>query len=255
MSTRVRGSKKAGEDPQLPPGNRLLASLPRAEYERLRPHLTLVPLRHRQVLQRAGHAVDVVYFPADGLCSMIMTMADGRTAEVATVGKEGMVGVAAFLGQATAVADTIVQIPGAFAYALSADIFAREMERRKALHDQVSRYSQALVAFLMHTAACNGLHAADQRCARWLLHSHDRIGRDWFELTQEFLAIMLGVRRATVSMIAQELQRSGLILFRRRGVTILNREGLEKLACECYRAVRTQFERLLPEIQPRVVPS
>jgi CRP-like cAMP-binding protein len=129
------------------------------------------------------------------------------------------------------------------------------MERCGALHDLVNRYSQALVAYLMHSAACNGLHAADQRCARWLLQSHDRIGRDWFELTQEFLAVMLGVRRATVSVIAQQLQRAGLIVFRRRGVRILDREGLEAITCECYGAIKSQFDRLFPEYGAGPIPT
>lgn len=254
MASRQLRTNDVPESRELRPRNKLLAALPPDEYQRLQTQLSLAPLRLRQVLHRAGQPVDAVYFPADGLCSMVMTMEDGRTAEVATVGNEGLTGVTAFLGQDIALADTIVQIPGAFAYVLAADVFSQEMERRGALHDLVSRYSQALVGYLMHSAACNGLHAADQRCARWLLQSHDRVGRDWFELTQEFLAIMLGVRRATVSMIAQELQRSGLILLRRRGVTILNRKGLEETACECYGAIRAQFDRLLPEIEARTVP-
>jgi CRP-like cAMP-binding protein len=240
---------------ESPPRNKLLAALPSEEYRRIEPQLTLVPLRHRQVLHRAGQPIHAVYFPADGLCSIVMTMEDGRAAEVATVGNEGIVGLSAFLGQEAAPGDTIVQIPGAFAYMMPAEIFAQEMERCGPLHDLVNRYSQALVAYLMHSAACNGLHAADQRCARWLLQSHDRIGRDWFELTQEFLAVMLGVRRATVSVIAQQLQRAGLIVFRRRGVRILDRQGLEAITCECYGAIKSQFDRLFPEYGPGPIPT
>jgi CRP-like cAMP-binding protein len=236
------------------PQNQLLAALPREEYACLQQSLTLVPLRQRQVLQRAGEPIEAIYFPADGLCSVVMTMEDGRSAEVATVGNEGVVGASALLGSEWATGETIVQIPGAFAYVLPVEIFSEEMARCGPLHSVVNRYAQALVASLMHTAACNGLHPADQRCARWLLTSHDRIGRDAFELTQEFLAFMLGVRRATVSMIAQQLQRSGVIQFRRRGVTILDRQGLEDMACECYRAIRAQFDRLSLDLRPGTVP-
>jgi CRP-like cAMP-binding protein len=227
------------------PRNKLLAALPAEEYQRIQPLLTISPLEHRQVLQKAGEPLNAVYFPADGLCSIVMTMEDGRTAEVATVGNEGLVGISAFLGGDRATGETIVQVPGAFAYTMAADVFAEEMDRRGPLYDLVSRYSQALIAYVMQSAACNGLHAADKRCARWLLQSHDRVGRDRFELTQEFLAFMLGVRRATVSMIAQQLQRAGLIIFHRRRVTILDRPGLEQTTCECYGVIRDQFDRLL----------
>jgi CRP-like cAMP-binding protein len=227
------------------PRNKLLAALPPEEYRRIRPSLSVGPLKHRQVLQKAGEPLRAVYFPADGLCSIIMTMADGRSAEVATVGNEGLVGIAAFLGDGAATGETIVQVPGSFAYAMPVDAFTREMDARGALYDLVSRYSQALVAYVMQSAACNGLHTADKRCARWLLQSHDRVGRDRFELTQEFLAFMLGVRRATVSMIAQQLQRAGLILFNSRRVTILDRQGLEDVTCECYGVIKQKFDQLL----------
>ena len=118
-------------------------------------------------------------------------------------------------------------------------------DRRGPLYDIVRKYFQALVAAVMQTAACNGLHTAHQRCARWLLQSHDRVGRDQFELTQELLAVMLGVRRATITLIATDMQRAGLIEFERRGITILSQTGLEEMACECYRVIRKQYDRLL----------
>jgi CRP-like cAMP-binding protein len=233
------------------PINKLLASLPAEEQLRLQSMMQLTPLRTRQVLHRHGEPLETVYFPVEGLCSIVMTMADGETAEVATVGDEGMVGISAFLCGEHATGETIVQVPGTFAFAMPADLFSKEMGERGPLYDQVCRYSQALVGYLMQSAACNGLHAADKRCARWLLQSHDRIGRDWFELTQEYLAFMLGVRRATVSMIAQQLQRAGLIAFRRRGVVILDRKGLEDQTCECYHAIRALFDRLAVRAEPR----
>jgi CRP-like cAMP-binding protein len=236
------------------PKNKLLAALPAEEQQRLLSLMTLSPLRARQVLQRHGDPLETVYFPVAGQCAIVMTMAVGETAEVATVGNEGMVGVSAFLCGEKASGETIVQAPGTFALAMPAEAFTREMEERGPFYDQVCRYSQVLVAYLMQSAACNGLHAADKRCARWLLQSHDRLGGDWFELTQEYLAFMLGVRRATVSMIAQELQRAGLIAFRKRGVMILDRKGLEEATCECYHAIRSLFDRLTPAVAARTVP-
>jgi CRP-like cAMP-binding protein len=226
-------------------GNKLLGALPPEEFRRLQPFLRIAPLTQGTVLHPAGEPLEAIYFPADGLCSVMMTMEDGRRVEVATVGNEGMVGIAAFLGSDRAAGETIVQIPGAFAYVMATQLFAEEISRGGPLYELVRRYSQALIAYVTQAAACNGLHAADQRCARWLLQSHDRVGRDRFELTQEFLAIMLGVRRATVTIIAQQLQRAGLIHFRRRLVTIVDRRGLEKTACECYGVIRGHFDRLL----------
>lgn len=245
MSTRRGVRNELPESPLPRPQNALLAALPSAELQRLAPLFSLQTLGQRQVLYRPGEPMEHVYFPADGLCSIALTMEDGRTVEVATVGREGMIGPTDCLGAESMPGEVIVRIPGAYAYVMPVDLFVREIGRCRPLRELVSRYSQAFVASLMQSAACNGLHAADQRCARWLLQSQDRLGRDWFELTQEFLAFMLGVRRATVSMIAQELQRAGLITFRRGGVTILDRAGLEKLSCECYGAIKAHFARLV----------
>jgi CRP-like cAMP-binding protein len=236
------------------PKNKLLAGLPDDERRRLESLMTLTPLRARQVLQRHGEPLDTVYFPVEGLCAIVMTMEDGETSEVATVGDEGMVGISAFLCGERSAGETIVQAPGTLALAMTAAAFSKEMDQRGPFYEQVCRYSQVMIAYLMHSAACNSLHAADQRCARWLLQSHDRLGRDWFELTQEYLAFMLGVRRATVSMVAQQLQRAGLIAFRKRGVVILDRKGLEDMACECYHSIRSLFDGLGREPVPRTVP-
>jgi CRP-like cAMP-binding protein len=226
-------------------GNKLLAALPAGEYLRLQPMLSIVPLTLGQVLEGIGARSRFVYFPAGGLCSMVAVMEDGRMAEVAAVGNEGMIGVHAFFGMASSSCDTVVQVPGAYAYAMAARIFEREMQRHGPFYDLVSRYVQALVGFLIQSAACNGLHTADQRCARWLLQSHDRVGKDTFRLTQELLAVMLGVRRATVTMIAQQLQKAGLIVLQRRVVTILDRAGLEGVTCECYAVARAHLDRML----------
>jgi CRP-like cAMP-binding protein len=222
--------------------NRLLASLPADEYARVQPHLSVVPLMFRQVLQSTGEPQRFVYFPAGGVCSMIATMEDGRMVEVGMVGKEGMVGAQALFGAQSGSCEVVVQVPGAYAYVMRTSVFAREMERGGPLYDVVARYATAWLGASMQSAACNGLHTADQRCARWLLQSHDRVEADRFTLTQEFLAVMLGVRRATVTLIAQQLQRAGHILLHRRSVTIRDRAGLEGVTCECYAAVKTQFD-------------
>jgi CRP-like cAMP-binding protein len=226
-------------------GNKLLAALPPEDYRRLQPKLGVVPLKFRQVLQAAGEPPRAVYFPADGVCSIVTTMADGRMIEVATVGNEGMVGIGTLFGADHAAGEAIVQIPGAYAHVISIDVFASEMERRGSFYTIISRYAYAMLASLMQSAACNGLHSADRRCARWLLQSHDRIGRDTFALTQDFLSVMLGVRRATVTVIINELQRAGLIRFQRGIVTILDRQGLEAMSCECYRVIKEQFNRIV----------
>ena len=178
-------------------------------------------------------------------------MEDGGVVEVATVGREGMVGISAVFGAPVASGEAFVQIAAEPAAVMSIDAFRREMERRGAFHDRVTRYSQAFVNMLMQSVACNGLHSAEERCCRWLLMTHDRIGQDEFPLTHEFLAIMLGVRRPTVTLVMAELARAGIVSHVRGHVRIVNRKGLEDAACECYRNVRMVSDRLLgqPERQ------
>ena len=165
--------------------------------------------------------------------------------EVGTIGNEGMVGISVYFGAMLLEVLTVVQVPGPGAHMMRAGVFAAEMERRGALYELVRRYSQALLALMMQSVACNGLHAVDQRCARWLLMSHDRAGSS-FILTQEHLAAMLGVRRSSVSEVAKRLHAQGLMKYARGRITILNRRGLEKLTCECYGVVRATFDRLVP---------
>jgi CRP-like cAMP-binding protein len=224
--------------------NALLAALPPEEARRLRPHLNHVVMKPRQALHTSGELLRTIYFPTDGVCSVVTTMEDGRTVEVATIGNEGMTGISAIFGGAHAVSTVVVQLPGTAAEALPIEIFSAEITRRGALYQLASRYANARLALVMQSAACNGLHAAHERCARWLLHTHDRVGKDTFALTQEFLAAMLGVRRATITAIAGEFQRAHLVQFGRRRVTILDRQGLEAGACECYHVIRAQFEKL-----------
>jgi CRP-like cAMP-binding protein len=234
----------AGEDRHS--RNRLLAALPPDEYRRLEPELTAVPLPQHTVLEPAGGPIERIYFPWDGVCSFTATMRDGRTVEVGTIGNEGVVGIAAFFGGGLPDVETIVQVPGEGATMMRAGRFVAEMERRGALYQLVRRYSQALLALMAQSVACNALHDMDQRCARWLLMTHDRVEGDTLLLTHEYLATMIGARRPTVTLVAKRLQRAEPIDYRRGRIVIRNRPGLARLSCECYAVVRAQFERLVP---------
>lgn len=227
--------------------NRLLAALPPAEYRRLEPNLRTIPLNHLLELQKPGEPVRQVYFPGSGICSVITIMQDGRMVEVGTIGREGVVNFGVFFAaEAIQAFATIVQVPGDTAQVLSADAFLEEMDRRGGLYEQVRRYAQAYSLFSMQATACTSVHGVEERCAKWLLMTHDRVGTDTFVLTHEFFATMLGVRRATVTVVAQAFQSAGLIQYARGVMTILDRERLKKAACECYDIVARQFEALLP---------
>ncbi|HWK12519.1 MAG TPA: Crp/Fnr family transcriptional regulator [Vicinamibacterales bacterium] len=227
-------------------GNRILASLPPDEYDRLRPHLFRRALTVGDILHPSKQPIDSVYFPFSGVCSFTLTMQDGRTVEVGTVGNEGIAGMALYYQGSFGESQTVVQVGGGEADGMRAGLFLAEMDRRGALHQLVQRYSQALVTLIMQSVACNALHDVPQRAARWLLMTHDRVGSDAFELTQEYLAAMLGVRRPTVTVIARELQNKGLITYQRRRIRITDRRGLERMSCECYGVVRKEFARLTP---------
>lgn len=225
--------------------NRLLASLPPEDYQRVSAELTWRPLKVRQVLHKHGEPVAEVYFPGRSVCSITNTMEDGGVVEVAMVGREGFVGMSAAFGVPVAAGDAIVQLADEPAAVMSYDAFRRELDRRGAFYDRVTRYSQAFVNMLMQSVACNGLHSAEERCSRWLLMTHDRIGQDEFALTHELLAIMLGVRRPTVTLVMADLTRAGIIAHVRGHVRVVDRQGLERTACECYRNIHGVFERLV----------
>jgi CRP-like cAMP-binding protein len=227
--------------------NKLLAMLPPDEYQRLHPLLGTIPLEFKKTLQRLGEKVQTVYFPGGGVCSITSTMEDGRMVEVATVGNEGMVGITAFLGDDFPPGEAMVQVPvpDGSAQTMTLKQFRTEVERRGPFYDLMRRYSQALMALIMQSVACNSLHSVEERCARWLLMTHDRAGADQFNLTQEFLAVMLGVRRSSVTVVAGTLHKAGLIDYGHKQITILDRKALEATSCECYRVVQAHFTRLL----------
>ena len=227
------------------PKNQLLAALPATDFRRLRPHLTTVPIRLKQVLYTRGEPIRHVYFPNGGVVSITTALSDGTPVEAATVGDEGMLGMEAFLGDdAVALGDTIMQVPDTNAEMLGVEDFRREFAHGGAMRHLIGHYSQVFIAQMMQTTACNAIHQVPQRCARWLLMTHDRMHQQDFTLSHEFLAVMLGVQRPTVSLVAAKLQRAGVIRYTHGRVTVRDRNGLEKASCECYAIIRAQFERL-----------
>jgi CRP-like cAMP-binding protein len=175
-------------------------------------------------------------------------MRDGQIAEIATIGSEGVIGASVFFGDDQSFSETIVQVPHGDGFRMPVDAFVTEMSRRGAFYNRIIRYSQALMSQVMQTTVCNGLHSVEQRCCRWLLMTCDRVGTDDLRLTHEFLSIMLGVRRPTVTLVMGDLQNAGLVENRRGMIHIVDRRRLEATACECYAALRANFARLLPEI-------
>jgi CRP-like cAMP-binding protein len=227
------------------PKNRLLAALPADDFDRLRPLLKTVPIRLKQVLQKNGERIEAVYFLNGGVASITTALSDGTMVEAATVGDEGMLGVEAFLSaDAIAPGETLIQVPDTSAEMMGVDDFRREMAKQGAFRDLVGRYTQVVIAQMMQTTACNALHQVPQRCARWLLTTHDRMHEQDFHLSHEFLAVMLGVQRPTVSVVAATLQEAGLIRYTHGHVTVRNRKGLEAASCECYPIIRAHFDRL-----------
>ncbi len=201
-----------------------------------------VTLDVRVVLFEPGDTVDAVYFPTDGVISLVTPLHDGAIVEVATVGNEGIVGIPLVPLGGLAVR-AITQVAG-FGLRLDAAAFLEWTERSHAFRTLVDRYTQALFGQIAQAAACNRLHSSEERLSRWLLMSQDRVGSNNFMITQEFLGQMLGARRSTVSVSAGILQRAGLIRYKRGHVTIVDREGLEAVSCECYAVIKGELDRV-----------
>lgn len=224
--------------------NRLLFLLADEDYERLRPHLALVVLEYRKSLYEAARPIHHVYFPIDGVASLVITTADGASAEVGTIGSEGMVGLPVCLGDREAPSSCYVQVPGT-GLVMDAGVFRNELARSPTLNRIMLRYAHAFFNQVAQSAACAHLHRVEQRCCRWLLMTRDRMPAGDFLLTHEFLGMMLGVRRTTVTDVMGSLQKAGFIRYRRGHVTILDQQALHRRACECYDISRLEFERLL----------
>ena len=224
--------------------NRLLSLLSDADYERLRPHLSPVVLDYKKSLYEASRPIEHVYFPVDGVASLVITTSDGHAAEVGTIGSEGFVGLPICLGDHDAPSSAYVQVPGTGLH-MDARHFRVQLEQIPTLNLVMLRYAHAFFNQVAQSAACAHLHRVEQRCCRWLLMTQDRMPTGDFLLTHEFLGMMLGVRRTTVTDVMGILQKAGLVRYRRGHVTILDHEGLRDRACECYDISRLEFDRLL----------
>jgi len=234
----------AAQSPSEQSRNHLLARLPAAEFQAVRGLLTPVRLASKQTLSEPGQSIVHVYFPHDAVISMSALDAAGGSVEVGSVGCEGLAGLPVLLGADQSVSRVVTQIGGE-GDRMDAGALQHEVGRLPELRRLLLLYTQAFITQVAQGTACNRLHSADRRLARWLLICRDRLGRDELPITHETIAHMLGVRRATVTEAAGSLQQQGLIRYRRGVVTILRREGLEAAACECYRIVRAEFDRLL----------
>jgi CRP-like cAMP-binding protein len=223
--------------------NRLLAALPPDDFAALAPALHPVRLDPKQTLYLPGRPIGAVHFPESGAVSLLAPLGGGELLEVGFVGREGLVGVPVVLGEDSSTTEALVQAPGT-AWRVRATALKQALEAGAALKALLLRYVQAFHAQVVQTAACNARHPLEKRFARWLLMAHDRAEGDAFPMTQEFAAMMLGVRRAGVSVVAAVLQKAGVIAYAHGHITVLDRAGLEAAACECYGTVRGQFERL-----------
>jgi CRP-like cAMP-binding protein len=224
--------------------NRLLAALPADEYTSLLPRLELVHLPSGQAIEQPGEPVTHAYFPRTGMLVLVAQLDDGAGVGVATIGNEGMVGLPLILASASTRTWTVCKLPGE-ALRLEASTFEELVQGSGAFRRLLYGYVHARYDQMVQNAACNRHHSTKARCVRWLLATQDRVQADQFPLTHEFLSNMLGVRRTTISLTASALQQAGLIRYRRGQLTILDRPGLEIIACECYRTVKQIYARLL----------
>ena len=224
-------------------GNRILRSLEPSVYEQMLPHLELVRFPLGRVVYEPGQSLERVYFPSHGVLSMLTVLENGDLVEIATIGNEGMADLSVFLGLKTSSSRLLCQVPGDTHW-MKTEIFLDLVERNPGLRMALGSYMVSMFILVSQSAACNRLHPIEERCARWILMTHDRVDSDTFPLTQDFLASMLGVRRPSVSVAAGILQRAGLVHYTRGRMTVIDREGFEAGACECYAIVRDQFESM-----------
>ncbi|MBE0588944.1 MAG: Crp/Fnr family transcriptional regulator [Betaproteobacteria bacterium HGW-Betaproteobacteria-9] len=229
-----------------PSANDLLASMPPTEWQRIAPLLEVVDLPLGLVLHESGSKMSHVYFPINAIVSLLSVMESGASAEIAVVGKEGVVGIALFMGGETTTSRAVVQSAGQ-GYRLRADDIKDEFNRSGPVAHLLLRYTQALMTQMSQTAACNRHHSLDQQLCRRLLLSLDRLNGNELVMTQELIANMLGVRREGVTEAAVQLQKLGMIRYARGHITVLDRDALEERVCECYALVRKEYDRLLPD--------
>ncbi|MDP3493467.1 MAG: Crp/Fnr family transcriptional regulator [Hyphomonadaceae bacterium] len=230
--------------------NRLLRALPPAEFNFIAPHLTPIDLDMGQTLHRSGDVIDNVYFVESGFISALAVLSDGQPLEIGLIGSEGVDGVSVALGATTSFAETMCQTGGR-ALRMPAPALERAARIAPYFRDMLLRYAHVFQIQVAQTAACNAHHELGQRLARWLLGAHDRSGVAELSLTQDLIAVMLGVRRSTVSVAAGTLQKAGVIRYQHGRITIVDRVGLENAACECYETVAGEYRRLFGEEQVR----
>jgi CRP-like cAMP-binding protein len=233
-----------------PNQNHLLAALPTAEFERLAPHLELVPMPLGEILYEPGGQLQYAYFPTTAIVSLHYVMESGASAESAGVGNEGVVGISLFMGGDTTPSSAVVLIAG-HAYRLEGRLLKQEFNRVGLMQRLLLRYTQALITQVTQTAVCNRHHSVEQHLCRWLLSTLDRVPSGELIMTQELVASMLGVRREGITEAAGKLQRAGLIRYRRGHIAVLERSGLEACVCECYAVVKMELSRLLSDVQYR----
>jgi CRP-like cAMP-binding protein len=226
------------------PENRLLAALPTEEYQRLLPHIEFVTLTAKQVLHIPGEPVEYVYFPCTGIVSLVNILENGTTIELSLVGNEGMVGIQAFLGDNTMPHQAMSQVSGRSGR-IPVLPFKTECDRKETLHNLLLRYTRFLLIETAQGTACNSIHTIDSRLARWLLAASDRLQSNELALTQDLIAQMLGIRRAGVTVAAGTFQQAGMIRYHRGEITILNRDSLKAIACECYQLIKTELDQLM----------
>ncbi len=224
--------------------NQLLAALPALEYNRIAQHLRVQTIVTGDPLHEQGRRIDDVYFPNGGVFSVTTQMHNGSLVEVATVGREGMLGVGTFLGDRSGTGRTFQQVADGPAIVLGVRPFLKATAASRTFHEMMALYAQATLLQAMQCTACNARHHVTQRCCRWLLETHDRVDADDFPLKHEFLAIMLGVHRPTVTVVLHGLQEAGIIWSRYGRMRVLKRRQLEHASCECYAVIRGHFERL-----------
>ena len=234
--------------PPDPRDNWLLAALATPEWNRWMPSLELVDLPLAKVLIAPAGNTTHVYFPTTAIVSLLYVMENGASAEIAVVGNEGLVGISLFMGGQSTSSSAVVQAAGQ-AYRLKADLLMEEFNRGGPVLHLLLRYTQALITQMAQTSACNRHHAVDQQFCRWLLLTLDRLLASKIVMTQELLSNILGVRRASVTQAAGNLQKDGLIHYERGRITVLDRLGLERRSCECYAVVKKEYDRLLPDIE------
>lgn len=233
-----------------PSQNHLLSALLNAEFDRLSPHLELVPMRLGDVLYESGEKMQYVYFPTTSIISLHYLLEGGGSSEIAGVGNEGLLGIALFMGGNTTPSRAVVQT-GGYAYRLKAQILMDEFNRGGPMLHLLLRYTQALITQMSQTAVCNRHHSVEQQLCRWLLLTLDRMSTNELTITQELIANTLGVRREGITEAAGKLQQAGYISYRRGHITVLDRTGLESKVCECYEVVKKEFARLLSDVRQR----